>query len=82
MKNKPPLEEVAGKFLHAEQRAPLSPYMIQQKGTSYRDLDPALFELGYFLIKDTSEAGWGWGSYSVAPDGCLKCVHFNYDSSG
>lgn len=79
---KKPLAEAAGKYLHARQDAPLSPFAIQRGGIRYQDVSPDAFAKGQFWLSTKREAAWGSGSYAIAPDGKLTVAHFNYDSSG
>jgi hypothetical protein len=86
---KPSLKEAAGKYLHAAQIAPLSPYAIQKEGVRYQDLEARHFSRGEgfyalapaFFVSPEKAAAWGWGSYAIAPDGSLSLACFSYDSS-
>lgn len=83
---KPRLADAAGKYLHAEQNAPLSPFAIQSDGIRYGDLSPEDFGPGkygcpLFRVSPEKSARWGSGSYAIRPDGTLTPAHFNYDSS-
>jgi hypothetical protein len=84
--SKPTLATVVGKFLHASQTAPLSPYAIQTQGIRYQDLPEAAFAPEplhpVFRVSSSRDAAWGWGSYQIGEDGSLTLVSFNYDSSG
>jgi hypothetical protein len=83
---KPRLADAAGKFLHAEQNAPLSPFAIQSDGIRYQDLSAEDFAPGkggrpLFRVSPEKGAAWGSGSYAVAADGTLTLACFSYDSS-
>lgn len=77
-----PLKAAIGKYLHASQNAPLSPYMIDTEGMMYQDLPPEHFADGCFEIKGERFAAWGYGSYLIEPEGELVISDYHYDSSG
>jgi hypothetical protein len=81
--SKPSLSEASGRFLHARQDAPLTPYEVQKNGTKYQDLPAEAFEGRdpRLQVRPGGPALWGWGSYEVSPDGTLKLFHYHYDSS-
>lgn len=81
---KPPLEQARGKYLHVPQtsfdRGQPTPHSVQQQGTRYDDLDPALF--GKWVTVDDSPATGGHGhTFKIGQDGELETGSQKFDTS-